>query len=421
MWRAFRFAAARSVLPGCFQRLTRGVATGWPRKNGSRSEAIARNKRILERKHVKEHLKMYEKEHWEMNDVNLTTLFVQLGKQAKQFSQSQLHRHPTFLNMCNDAANMIAGGCQVRAGPNIAHALAKLGADSEAVFTAVAGQAARLAADGNPQNLSNTVWAFATVGRSDAAVFAAVAGQAARLAADGYPQALSNTVWAFGIAGRLDCLHPRSLAHLWGSIANTPPNEFSTENLQQLQQGLISLQFDPTLQTSVLPKPLMDAILQADQQKSVTVSQSQRVMSNLLQDLWPHQLELVVPVLISQVPLCSLSLDAGCVSSKTGIEFHGPSHYIVCGTTECLERCTGVTACLDKKDLMLDVKGVPNGATRFKARVWRALGWRVQEIHYKDWNSVYKARAKEQSAEFWELLTSNVRALNRDIDVHESN
>jgi hypothetical protein len=145
-------------------------------------------------------------------------------------------------------------------------------------------------------------------------------------------------------------------------------------------------------------------------------------MSALLQDLWPHQLELGIPLRFANLaPLGSLSLDAGCVSSKTGIEFHGPSHYVVCGTTECLQRCTGGTACLDKKNQMLDVKGVPNGATRFKARVWRGLGWRVQEVHYKDWDAVFNPRSDEQSAEFWEFLTSHVRALTRDLDDHEGN
>jgi len=69
---------------------------------------------------------------------------------------------------------------------NICWAFAKMEfPDIKDLFAGVAGQHAYIAKDGNPQNLSNVVWAFATLGYKSDQLFSSIAGEHERLARDG--------------------------------------------------------------------------------------------------------------------------------------------------------------------------------------------------------------------------------------------
>ena len=68
-------------------------------------------------------------------------------------------------------------------------------------------------------------------------------------------------------------------------------------------------------------------------------------------------------------------MDMARPSMKVAVEFDGPTHYLLGGAT-------GMIQC--------------NGATAFKRRLLRLLGWEVISIPYFEWNEV---RASKETRE----------------------
>ena len=402
--------------------------------------------------------------------VKLGRVHEAVAAESQPWHLKQLHGNPVFLELCEAAAAEISGNRYgIRACSNIVDALTKLkfrskvifdsiaapdianrlakdgnpqelsnlvrayvriGRNDPALFEAVAAQSKRLAKDGNPRNLSNAVWAYATAGRNDPALFEAVAQQSKRLAKDGEPQNLSNTVWAYATAGRNDPAlfdavaqqskrlakdgKPQNLTNavwayaisgrknpaLFEAVSKTATGKFRKRELYQLQQAFLAADVQITA-------ALASAIHQATNDLSVNESRSQRQVSDgLLTMGWSHVRELMLPMTVGNMPLGSLSVDMGCAESKVAVEFHGPSHYIVCGTLECTQRCT--IKCLDAHNEMNDVGGVEGGATRFKARLMEQLGWSVVAIHYKDWAA---AKTTNSSNEFLKGILTTLRGM----------
>ena len=86
-----------------------------------------------------------------------------------------------------------------------------------------------------------------------------------------------------------------------------------------------------------------------------TPSRGQKDVSNALDTIkWSHRYEWCTPE--------GLSLDMAQPSTKTAVEFDGPTHYLKSGR--------------------------PNGATTFKTRLLEALGWRVIHIPYYEWDEL---------------------------------
>ena len=86
-----------------------------------------------------------------------------------------------------------------------------------------------------------------------------------------------------------------------------------------------------------------------------TPSRGQKDVSNALDAIkWSHRYEWCTPE--------GLSLDMAQPSTKTAVEFDGPTHYLKSGR--------------------------PNGATAFKTRLLEALGWRVIHIPYYEWDEL---------------------------------
>ena len=86
-----------------------------------------------------------------------------------------------------------------------------------------------------------------------------------------------------------------------------------------------------------------------------TPSRGQKDVSNALDTIkWSHRYEWCTPE--------GLSLDMAQPSTKTAVEFDGPTHYLKSGR--------------------------PNGATAFKTRLLEALGWRVIHIPYYEWDEL---------------------------------
>ena len=410
-----------------------------PIKRG-RQAHIETGKQMMRLKDHQSLLDMYSKEGKDMDEVGMAILFVKLGRvheavaaESQPWHLKQLHGNPVFLELCEAAAAEISGNRYgIRACSNIVDALTKLkfrskvifdsiaapdianrlakdgnpqelsnlvrayvriGRNDPALFEAVAQQSKRLAKDGEPQNLSNTVWAYATAGRNDPALFDAVAQQSKRLAKDGKPQNLTNAVWAYAISGRKN-------PALFEAVSKTATGKFRKRELYQLQQAFLAADVQITA-------ALASAIHQATNDLSVNESRSQRQVSDgLLTMGWSHVRELMLPMTVGNMPLGSLSVDMGCAESKVAVEFHGPSHYIVCGTLECTQRCT--IKCLDAHNEMNDVGGVEGGATRFKARLMEQLGWSVVAIHYKDWAA---AKTTNSSNEFLKGILTTLRGM----------
>ena len=86
-----------------------------------------------------------------------------------------------------------------------------------------------------------------------------------------------------------------------------------------------------------------------------TPSRGQKDVSNALDAIkWSHRYEWCTPE--------GLSLDMAQPSTKTAVEFDGPTHYLRSGR--------------------------PNGATTFKSRLLEMRGWRVVHIPYFEWDEL---------------------------------
>lgn len=106
-----------------------------------------------------------------------------------------------FTNEIVNNHQRIAQEGEPQALSNIVWAFAKFGYKADALFNAVAAQHRRIVRDGKVQDLSNIVWAFAKVGHKAEELFASIAREHRRIAEAGEVQNLSNVAWAFATLG----------------------------------------------------------------------------------------------------------------------------------------------------------------------------------------------------------------------------
>ena len=96
-------------------------------------------------------------------------------------------------------------------------------------------------------------------------------------------------------------------------------------------------------------------------------SSFQHEVSAMLTEMgWSHSFEHVTQE--------GISLDLADPEAKRAIEVDGPSHYLK------------------------DVKSgdyIVNGATKFKSRLLRALGWQITHVPFFDWNHKTRSERRE--------------------------
>ena len=115
-------------------------------------------------------------------------------------------RSDAFVHYIKDEAEWIAAEAEPQAISNICYALAKL-REKEAArwFEEVERESVvqKLVQEGNPQEISNTVWAMATMGVKARNLASAVDSKdvVQKLVQDGNPQEISNTIWAMATMG----------------------------------------------------------------------------------------------------------------------------------------------------------------------------------------------------------------------------
>ena len=110
---------------------------------------------------------------------------------------------------------------------------------------------------------------------------------------------------------------------------------------------------------------LKEAFVSQDVEPSQTQNEVSRVLTALG---WSHEEEHRTEE--------GLSLDMARPSMKVAVEFDGPTHYLLGGASGRI---------------------TPNGATSFKRRLLRILGWEVISIPYFEWNEVRSSKETREA------------------------
>lgn len=143
-------------------------------------------------------LNVYQKEKSAFNDVNYSTILVQLGR-----IPSTNTNDPTLLRLLQDIAQQDLTTFAVRSLANLAYAQARLGLQdnmhTQQFFLGLDG--ARLFRDGNTQEIANTLWACAKLDIYAPDLLDRLDQHSSHLLQHGNPQEIANTVWACGTLG----------------------------------------------------------------------------------------------------------------------------------------------------------------------------------------------------------------------------
>ena len=156
-------------------------------------------------------LNLYAQNADNVNVIHLANIYGILAKEVRGFNNVEKlktdERFKGLLESTIDKLQSTPEWFDVRGIATITHSLGKLKIFDEGFFNEIVRLRERIAKEGEPQTLSNIVWAFATVGCESAELFEAVAAQHGRIAREGKVQELSNSCWAFAKAGhRADAL-----------------------------------------------------------------------------------------------------------------------------------------------------------------------------------------------------------------------
>ena len=154
------------------------------------------------------------------------------------FANVGYHSDVLFSAVANQHERIAANG-DVKALSDIAWSFATVGYKSEELFFAVAGEHERLARVGTALNLTNIAWAFATNGHKSEQLFDAVASQQRRIIETGTTPNLRTTCWAFsklGCKDKADAMFEALFAPqlLATKIANLKKNKSVRQPLRQL-------------------------------------------------------------------------------------------------------------------------------------------------------------------------------------------
>ena len=258
-----------------------------------------------------------------------------------------------------------------RVGALSAQALANIawsykGRYQPALYESLVRAGLRRIPDQAPQELASTAYSYASAGVDAPLSYEAVARAAARKIGSFGSVDLHIIAWSFCVAGALD-------ARLFGAIAGVLPSyldDLSMEGRAQLYQVYLYLSRE-------LPDSLLVPVLEEHSQQlkeafvsqDVEPSQTQNEVSCVLSSLgWNHEEEHRTEE--------GLSLDMARPAMKVAVEFDGPTHYLLGGAT-------GQIQC--------------NGATAFKRRLLRLLGWEVIAIPYFEWNEVRSSKETREA------------------------
>jgi len=281
---------------------------------------------------------------------------------------------------------------------NTVWAFATAGIAADPLFQAVAAEVPRRIGEFNAQNMANTVWAFATAGVTADPLFKAVAAEVPRRIGEFNAQDMANTVSAFATESvaadalfkAVDAKVPRKILEFTQNMANTiwafacvgweqhhifrelgssiaaQLNNFNETEKSQLYPVALYMQVqwpDRDLPFSASLQSLRSCYARG----VASPSQLQRDVSSMLRQMgWNHSFE--------HETAEGFSLDLAQPESKLAVEVDGPSHYL--------------------KDLSSG-ENVVNGATRFKRRQLRSLGWTVAHVSFLDWDHKSKSERRQ--------------------------
>jgi hypothetical protein len=287
--------------------------------------------------------------------------------------------------------------------------------DVPQVFTTVADQLTGQQQQQQPwtgQQLASLAQSFAQNAPEHKTVFAylaeILATEQGRLVQALSAQEIANTLWGYEIAGHMDTLSMPLLTQLL-TQATRRVSSMTPVELTQLRQVLLGLELRPlplgeggssphTEELSEMLTTLRGRLPRdppgQQQRGSDDASEHARICSVLLQPMWSHALEVIVPDTGGL-----LSLDLAQEATQTAIEFDGPhKHY--------LYDLTGSTTHRDR------------GPTVWKHEMLRRLGWTVTRIHYWDYINPDTKPYEERRAYLVAYLGEKLAAANIDRDLY---
>jgi len=238
---------------------------------------------------------------------------------------------------------------------NIVWAYSTAGVEAPELFEAVAAETLRKMATATSQDVANTVWAYATAGVRPRALFEAVASEAQRRVSVATPSNLANVAWAFSAVG----VEAPTLFEAMAVRVDDHIDEFRHEDLALLHQVYINLRASAPHHILTAILSVHAAELRAAYVRSVSKpSQAQRDVSAALTRVgWIHDFD--------QVTAEGFSLGMAQPLTKLAFEFDGPGHYL--------------------RGYEKQPRRVLDGASKFKGRMLRQLGWRVTHVPYFEW------------------------------------
>ena len=216
----------------------------------------------------------------------------------------------------------------------------------------------------NSQDLANTAFAFGTAGHASRELFDAIGEAAPRSIGSFTGQGLANTLWAYCVLGVDAPAFFTAAAEALPAHIDRLREDFAASS--QLYQVFLYLQIESPHQR-LLPvlAEHRQIWLDAFWNDSIRPSQSQLGVSHALNVLgWEHEDELRTED--------GLSLDMANSSTKTVVEFDGPTHYLQGPDGPSLD-----------------------GRTHFKRRLLARLGWTCAAVPYFEWDPLLASGATE--------------------------
>ncbi|KAJ1457742.1 hypothetical protein M885DRAFT_615163 [Pelagophyceae sp. CCMP2097] len=245
-------------------------------------------------------------------------------------------------------------------------AFAKAGVAAQKLFDSVAAEAPKKMANCTTQDLANIVRAYATAGVGAPVLFEAVANEALRKMATFNPQDLASIAWAYSVAG----VEAPALFEAIAVRIEAKISDFSPDGLSQMHQVYMYLRLEAPQHALTLLLSRHEAELRAaySRQES-TPSRSQKLVSAVLFDIdWEHELE--------HVTAEGIRVGMAQPAAKVAVEFDGPTHYLA-GSSR------GVST------------AVLSGASKFKERLLRGLGWQLVRVPYFEWDALHSSALRE--------------------------
>jgi len=278
---------------------------------------------------------------------------------------------PELVLLIKERADWLVAEGKPQEVANTVWAFATLGHHSPQLMAAVEKRAAWLVAEGTPQGVANTVWAFATLGYHSPQLMAAVEKRAAWLIDKGTPQSVANAIWAFAVLGldHSNTSQVSAVSAMWLSLIsmNSLNSCLSREYVRQLVHFLVACRVEaPGIKLADPSIEILQLMKAATSDSCVKVSDAQTEVRQLLLKL-DISTEMEVSPFEDEMGTF-LSIDMACRKKMLAVEFDGPSHFLS--------------------------NGDHNGATKFKTRLLKKLGWHVVRIPVGEWKKLKSSAEK---------------------------